>query len=347
MTEYYEGDTFEEIKNIKEVEEKVLNLYTQKWHEYNEATTKEKLIAQQLLLELLQNIEEPKYSFGRPGTPIKERIFCMFLYSYSTFSSRRSISDLEIARRRNLLSKTYHFNTLMTFYNDKGMTPLISQLIEITALPLRMFEKDFTMDSSGFSCPRFSQWFNIRTQKKSLKRDWKKANLFCGVKSNIIVSLTITDGNDGDSPELIPLIKRASKFFDMEEVSADKAYSSRENLKAIAKIGAIPFIPFRSNSTIHPKGYRIWKTMWMFYYQNQEKFLEHYHKRSNAESTFSMIKRKFGNHLRTKRDTSQVNEILMKCLCHNLSVLIHESFELGIEIDFTSCAKLYFAHKEN
>ena len=58
--------------------------------------------------------------------------------------------------------------------------------------------------------------------------------------------------------------------------------------------------------------------------------LAHYHKRSNAESTFSMIKRKFGDSLRGKTETAQVNETLAKVLCHNLVVLIHEMYALGV-----------------
>ena len=53
-------------------------------------------------------------------------------------------------------------------------------------------------------------------------------------------------------------------------------------------------------------------------------FLERYHKRSNVETTFSMIKRKFGDSLRSKSDVAMTNEVLAKVLCHNLAVLIHE-----------------------
>jgi hypothetical protein len=63
----------------------------------------------------------------------------------------------------------------------------------------------------------------------------------------------------------------------------------------------------------------------------REEFLAHYHKRSNVESTFSMIKRKFGDSLRSKTETAQVNETLAKVLCHNLVVLIHEMYELGVD----------------
>jgi transposase len=67
----------------------------------------------------------------------------------------------------------------------------------------------------------------------------------------------------------------------------------------------------------------------------KQELLTHYHKRSNVESTFSMMKRKFGDSLRSKTDVAMVNETLCKILCHNLVVLIHEMFELGIDPVFT------------
>lgn len=63
----------------------------------------------------------------------------------------------------------------------------------------------------------------------------------------------------------------------------------------------------------------------------RDEFLQHYHKRSNVESTLSMMKRKFGDSLRSKTDVAMVNETLCKVLCHNLVVLIHEMYELGID----------------
>jgi hypothetical protein len=45
--------------------------------------------------------------------------------------------------------------------------------------------------------------------------------------------------------------------------------------------------------------------MYHYYEFNQEFFLQRYHKRSNVESTFSMIKAKFGDGLRSKTQTAQ------------------------------------------
>jgi transposase len=79
-----------------------------------------------------------------------------------------------------------------------------------------------------------------------------------------------------------------------------------------------------------------------FYDDHREYFMDHYHKRSNAETVFSMMKRKFGNHLYSKSEVGQVNEILCRALAHNICVLIQEYFENCVKINFNYCAKWVF-----
>lgn len=61
--------------------------------------------------------------------------------------------------------------------------------------------------------------------------------------------------------------------------------------------------------------------------------MQQYHKRSNVESTVSLIKA-FGDSLRSKTETAQVNEALCKILCHNICCLIQSMFELDIKPEF-------------
>jgi transposase len=119
----------------------------------------------------------------------------------------------------------------------------------------------------------------------------------------------------------------------MEEVSADKAYLSMKNLKATVAVGATPFIPFKSNSQ-PDRGSDLWSKMFHYYSYKREEFLAHYHKRSNVETTFQMIKSKFGERLRSKNETAQVNEALTKVLAHNLCVVIQSMYELIITPEF-------------
>jgi transposase len=76
--------------------------------------------------------------------------------------------------------------------------------------------------------------------------------------------------------------------------------------------------------------------MWHLFSFKSDEFASHYHRRSNVESTFSMMKRKFGSSVRSKLPVAQHNEVLLKVLCHNLSVLVHEMHELGVEPLFKS-----------
>ena len=129
-----------------------------------------------------------------------------------------------------------------------------------------------------------------------------------------------------------------ARNFQLESVMADKAYSSRRNLQAVSDTGATPYIPFRRSFKGGQDTSSLWHKAWHFYHFNRDEFLRHYHKRSNAESTFNMIKAKFGSALRSKTDTALVNEALAKVLCHNLCVVIQSMHELGIDPSFESAA---------
>ena len=63
---------------------------------------------------------------------------------------------------------------------------------------------------------------------------------------------------------------------------------------------------------------------------NKKSFMRRSHKRSNVETTFHVIKSKFGDRLRSKTRTAQINEALRKVLAHNLCCLIQSIYELGI-----------------
>ena len=119
--------------------------------------------------------------------------------------------------------------------------------------------------------------------------------------------------------------------FLVREVSADKAYASARNYDAIDRYGATPFIAFKSTT---PGAAALWEKMYLHFQLRREDFLAHYHKRSNVESTFSMIKAKFRDHVRSKTPVAMVNEVLCKLICHNICVLIQEAHELGIEVKF-------------
>jgi transposase len=118
----------------------------------------------------------------------------------------------------------------------------------------------------------------------------------------------------------------------MEEISADKGYLSKRHLQTAIDNNAVPFIAWKSNSGYSdaPNSH-LWNRLYHYYALNQDKFLELYHRRSNVETTFFMIKSKFGGGLRNRTRTAQINEALCKILAHNICVLIQSMSELNIK----------------
>jgi len=101
------------------------------------------------------------------------------------------------------------------------------------------------------------------------------------------------------------------------EVSAGMAYSSRLNLQLAANAGGKVYIPFKKSATERAAGSALWKKMFHYFRLNYDKFREHYHKRSNIEATNAAIKRKFGETLKSKNPTAQVNELLVKIVAYS------------------------------
>jgi len=315
------------------------------WHNYNESQTKEKILFMRLLRELCSLIEEPKHQVGRKPVVTKDMIYALALKTYLTYSSRRSCGDIKLATKAGYLEKSFHFNTLLKYLEDQRLKPLIKELIEISALPLKQVEIDFAVDSTGFGTSKFVRWFDIRIQKSNLRRNFKKCHAICGVTTNIVTSVEVSESYSHDSKYFDKLVTNTANNFKIEEVSADKAYCGRANVRRVSELGGIAYIPFKINATGKADGSLLWARLYKHFKENREEFMDHYHKRSNIESTFSMIKSRFGQSIRCKKQTSQENEILLKVLCHNICVLTQEIFLNNLDVDFKLCAKSYTAHK--
>ena len=308
--------------------------YSQKWNKYNLAKTNEKRLFYELLDELCQLIPEPKKQTGRPPIPTKDMVFMTALKLYNNFSSRKIWSDLKFAERSGYIEKAPHFNRLSDFLNSQGTYDLLQKLLTITAMPLKELENHYSIDASGFGGYQNERWMNVKYQNRGSWSKYLKGHIIIGTKTNVICSCEITSSSVGD-PTAAPLIlQNLSKNFNPKEISADKAYSSHRILQIIEKINAQPFIPFKENANPNKRSPEIWIRLFKYFKDNQEEFSQHYHKRSNVETTFYMIKSRLGEFLRSKRHTSQKNELMMKFICHNICCLVQEIYENDIHINF-------------
>lgn len=150
-----------------------------------------------------------------------------------------------------------------------------------------------------------------------------------GVQTNVVMAVEIHGKDAADSPLLKPMLALTAARFQVNEVSADMGYLSETNYQAIVDTGAKGYIPFKSNCSASREG--IWNTMFHFFHLHREQFLARYHQRSNVESTFGMMKAKFGDGVRSKTETAMKNEVLAKILCHNICCLIAAMYELNLD----------------
>lgn len=315
--------------------------YAQPWTAYNAAQTHEKELFLNLLYELCQGIEEPERSTGRPRLPLRDMIFCMVFKVYSTFPSRRFMSDLREVQAKGLITVVPHFNSISNYMEVRAQKPILQQLIREGSSPLRAIENRFAIDSTGLGTPLRRRYYDRHKERFRVKRGWVKLHAMCGVQTNIITSAVVSDGEAGDSPFFQDLVRDTARYFEMSEVYADGAYTSNSNRRYALIWGADPYIAFRSNSVADgaPKS-AIWKRMLQQFQDKESEFWRHYYNRNNIEATFSMMKRKFRDKLRTKSFSAQANEALCLVICHNLCVIIQSMYQLGIEPDFRADAEI-------
>ena len=316
---------------------------SQNWPAYDAAQEYEEELFGPLLYDLCTTIEQPLYEKGRPRLPLSDVVFSLATKVYSTMSARRVRTRIRHAQADGRLDQAPCYRSINEYLRQPELTPILESLIERAALPVATVEEAveyaFAVDSSGFSTNTYSRWFDHKWGKERSEAQWVKAHIACGVNTNIITAARATVSNTHDTVYFKTLLDATAKYFDVQEISADKAYLSKKNLAAADAIGVQAYIPFKVNSTSDPGHHQrdlLWEKAYHYYHLNRPEFLEHYHKRSNVETVFHMIKSKFGAAVKAKTATAQANEVLVKILCHNIVVLIQSMFELGITPDFRS-----------
>jgi transposase len=308
--------------------------YPQNWKSYDESQTTEKRRLQVLLADLCAGFPEPpRQGAGRKPVPVADRLFAVVFKVYCGMSARRYMTDMEDAFAAGHLSRTACYSKVCSLFRDPELTAPLKAMVERSAMPLRAVEVDFAVDSTGFSVSKFVRWFDEKYGVERSGRDWVKVHACVGVKTNVITAVEIKGRDTNDCPLLPDLVRTtALNGFTIKEVSGDKGYLSAENVETVAALGGQAFIAPKSNTTGAAGG--LFERMFHFYQFNREEFLRHYHKRSNVESTFSAVKRKFGDNVRSREAVSMVNEALCKIVCFNLTRVILSQIELGIEAVF-------------
>jgi transposase len=309
--------------------------YRQKdWGAYNASQHHEKEYVERLLRALCAGVAQPprRPGAGRPPRLVSDLVFQAVMKVYVMLSGRRMRSDLEASAAKGYLQHVGHENCVFNFLGDPATTPILTALVEQSAAPLAAIEAgQYAIDSTGFSTAVYDRWFSQKHGKLCSQNAWVKLHIACGTVTHAVTSALVT--SEGDCPQLPALLARTRAHHDVRELSADKAYASVDNHEVLDRLGVAAYIPFKDNAVVNPKS-PAWSRHLCEFLLNQDKFLPHYHRRSNVETTFAMIKAKFGAAVRARLAIAQVNEVLAKCVAHNLCCVVKAIFTAGLAPTF-------------
>src|SRR3989339_733092 len=221
------------------------------------------------------------------------RIFLKKTYSDYEIEIRTNPLIADLLGLRNLPSKsTIH----------RGMQLLTMKLIRKINFVLigeHLKRKlNIMLDSSGIRTDKKSSWFCLRIKKVIRKRDCNKLHLAVCSDLHLILNWRITAWKRNDSPFFIKLLK---PFKILGRILADKGYLSRKNFQFCMDRGGCAFI--------------LWSKFNEFY-------MNIYHQRSNIESVFSVIKKRFGDKVLCRTFPMRAREISLRLIAYNLKILI-------------------------
>ena len=198
------------------------------------------------------------------------------------------------------LSRVPVHTTILRFL--KKVKNLIGKLLDIRQAD------SIAIDSTGFEAEQKSYYYRTvwNSEKKQKARRYVKLSVAVDTDKQLILTHKIRMGPRNDNIDFKGLLKELK----VQYVIADKAYSSRKNRDFVFyNLRAKPIIPRKKNEG----GYNVVHGRYKIEFDDKL-----YHQRSKVETVFSVIKRKYGSVLRSKKFATQRVELICKLIAYNL-----------------------------
>jgi len=222
-----------------------------------------------------------------------------------------------------------HFTTLIKFLK-RFDTNLFDRILLQIVYTVEIEEINVGIDGTGFSSSYSSKYLVMRINRISSYKNFMKLSVAVDTNKQLILCMKSRKSPSNDNKDFIPLLKKLPPV-QVNNVMADKGYDCEVNHRFIRdELNAEPLIPVKKNiAGCHNNKLR--KRM-KRRFESDPACLKSYHQRSKVETVFSVMKRKFGDVLFSRKTEIKKKELKMRAIIYNVYRITQDENPYVLEV---------------
>jgi transposase len=243
---------------------------------------------------------------------------------YFDLSNRVAQDYMPLFKEKLYLTKTFSYKTIERAYGDMDVRAILDEVFELTNVPVADLEHWFGPDGSGLATSCKQNYENDR-QSGQTHKGYEKIVVMVGLRHKLISAFRFADKPTcHDSPYFESLLSEtARRYGRVDLVCGDSGFLSRFNCDLVAGVGAVARFYPKKGCSLRQKGSKVWRDMFEDLVLDPQKWLSAYHRRSNVEGCFSVLKRDNSLPLRKELDVRKRQEAFSRVCNLNLKRLCY------------------------